>query len=93
MQNLNIKVKDIYKREIKLIYDFYKNNLNDILNSNIDNSVINIININAYLLRKIILITQLEIFINILLLLELFNKTANSKNKNFKLFIKTLDYL
>lgn len=45
MNILNIRIRDI-KKQIKLIYNLYKNNLKDILNSSIYNIVANIIYIN-----------------------------------------------
>lgn len=42
MRILNIKAKNT-KKETKLIYDFYKDSLNNILDSNIDNILANTI--------------------------------------------------
>ena len=50
MQALNIKVEDTL-RQTELVHDPYKDSLNNVLNSNIDDIVASIININSCLLR------------------------------------------
>lgn len=44
MYTFNIKVGDI-KSQFELFYNLYKNSLDDILNSNIDNIIAKIVNI------------------------------------------------
>lgn len=49
MQTLNIKIKN-KKVQIKLVYNFNKDNLDNILNNNIDN-IINSINLQPLLFK------------------------------------------
>lgn len=53
IQALNIKTKNI-QRYIKLVYNSYKDNLDNILNNNINDIMASIISTNPYLLRQII---------------------------------------
>lgn len=52
MRTLNVKIKNT-QGQIKLIHNFYKNSLDDILDSNIDNVVASTINTNLSLLIQI----------------------------------------
>lgn len=56
MKTLNIKTNNIQK-QTELIHDLYKDNLNNMLDSNINNIVANTINTNPYLLIQITLST------------------------------------
>lgn len=89
MQALEIKTSDI-QRQTEPNYNLYKVSLDDILDSNINDIVANISNINSCLLKQTILDIQLEIFFHISLLLALFSKITNSRNKNSNLFAKKI---
>lgn len=49
IQALNIKTKDI-QRQTELVHDSYKNSLDNVIDSNIDDIVASIINTNSCLL-------------------------------------------
>lgn len=87
MQILNIKVENTSER-MEPIYDSYKDNLNNVLDSNIDDMVASIINTNSCPLRQITLATQSKMFFDILFLLRLFSKIASNKDKNSSLSTK-----
>lgn len=63
MHNLNIRVSKI-KKYTKLVDDLYKNSLNNILNSNINNIMAKIVHIKLKLLKQSAPITQLCILHN-----------------------------
>lgn len=56
MQTLNIKVEKKLQKT-KPVHDFYKDILNDLLDSTINNIAVSKININPYLLRPAVLFT------------------------------------
>lgn len=70
------------------VHNFYKDSLDDVLDSNINDIVASIINMNPCLLRQTMSSIQLEIFFDISLLLRLFSKATSNKNKNSSLFKK-----
>lgn len=84
---LNIKTKDI-QGQAELVYDSYKDSLDNILNSIIDDIVASIINKNLCLLKQIILNTKQGIIFNIQMPLGLFYKATSNRDKNSSLFIK-----
>lgn len=65
-----------------IVYDPYKNNLDNIFDSNIDDIMASIINTNLYLSKQIILGTQLGTLFDVLLLSEFFSETKSSGDKN-----------
>lgn len=73
---------------MELVYDPYKDSLNNILDSNIDDIVISIIDINPCLLKRTISGTQIEMPLNIALLLKLFSEAISGRNKNSSSFVK-----
>lgn len=54
--------------------------------------MVSIINTNFYSLRQIILAIQLKILFNISLLLKIFNKVVNNKEKNSSSYTKKVYY-
>lgn len=88
MKTLKIKVKNMSKNT-KLVYDLYKNGLNNVLNNNINNIIYSI---NLYPIKYTILTIKLIIFYNFLLLSKLFYKKTNSSNKNFSFLQNKIYY-
>lgn len=87
MQALNIKVKNI-PRQTEPVYDPYKNSLNNILNSNIDNILASTINTNTYSLRQTTSTTQPKTPFDVPLSSRLFSEAASNRDKNSSLFAK-----
>ena len=81
MQALNIKVGDT-PEQTKPVHDSYKNRLDDVLDSYINDTVASTINTNLYPLTRIMSITQPRTLFDVPLSLWLFSEAANSKNKN-----------
>lgn len=84
MQTFNIKIEDRQK-QIKTIWDPYKNSLNNLLDSNINNIVDST---NFYLIKQTISTTQSKMLCNISLLSELSGKVVSSNSKNSSFFAK-----
>ena len=78
---LNIKVGNTLG-QMELVHDFYKNSLDDVLNSNINNTVASTIDMNPCPLMQITSATQPEIPFDVPLLSRLFNEAASGGDKN-----------
>ena len=78
---LNIKVGDI-SGQTEPIHNPYKDNLDNVLDSNIDDIVASTTNINPCPLRRITLATQLRMLFDVPLPLGLFSEAASDGNKN-----------
>lgn len=88
MQTFNIKIEDRQK-QIKTIWDPYKNSLNNLLDSNINNIVDST---NFYLIKQTISTTQSKMLCNISLLSEFSSKVVSSNSKNSSFFAKKIHY-
>lgn len=73
---------------MELVHNFYKNSLDDVLDSNINDTVASTIDINPCLLRKTTSSIQPRMLLDVLLLLRLFNKATSDRDKNFSPSIK-----
>lgn len=89
MHTLNIIISNI-QGQIKLVYDPYKNSLDNILDSNINNIVAKIVYIKPWPLRQSASITQPYILqnINILQLSGNFDQVSSRKDKHSSFFVK-----
>ena len=68
------------------VHDPYKDSLDDVLDSNINDSVTSTINTNPCLLKQIMSATQPEMPINVPLLLRLFSEITSGRDKSFNFF-------
>ena len=81
MRALNIKVGDT-QGQTEPVYNPYKDSLNNVLDSDIDNIVANTIDMNLCLLRKTTSITQPRTPFDVPLPLELFSEIVSGGDKN-----------
>ena len=81
MWALSIKVEDTL-RQIIPVYDLYKDSLDDILDSNIDDIVANKIDTNSCSLKQITSATQSKTLLNVQLPLGLFSEVVSNRNNN-----------
>ena len=87
MRTLNRKVGNTL-RKTEPVYDPYKNSLDNILDSNIDDIVASTIDTNPCLLRQKTSATQLRMPFDVLLPLGLFNEAESGGDKNSSLSAK-----
>ena len=84
MQALNIKVGDT-PGQTEPVHDLYKDSLDDVLDSNIDDTVASKIDTNPYPLRQTASATQPGMLFYVPLLLGLFSEAVSSRDKNSSL--------
>lgn len=70
------------------VHDLYKNSLDNILDSNINDTIASIINTKPCLLRQSTLGTEQVMLLDVFLLLGLFSEVTNDGDKNSSLSIK-----
>ena len=81
MQALNIKIRNT-PGQTKLVYNSYKDSLDNVLDSYIDNTVANTIHTKSCPLKLITLVTQPETLFDIPLLSRLFDEVASGRDKD-----------
>lgn len=87
MRALKIKVEDT-SRQTEAVHDSYKDSLDDVLDSYINDEVGSTININPYLLRQTTSSNQLGMLFDVPLPLGLFSEAVSGADKNFNPFAK-----
>ncbi len=87
MRALNIKAEDT-QGQTEPVHDLYKDSLDNVLDSDINDTVASTIHTNACLLKQTTSAIQLETPLDVLLPSGLFSETASGADKNFSLSAK-----
>ena len=87
MRALNIKVGDIL-RQTKPVHNPYKDSLDEVLDSNINDIVASIIDMNLCPLRRITSVTSPKMLFDVPFLSRLFSKASSGGDKNSSLSAK-----
>ena len=84
MWALNIKIRD-NQGQMELVNDLYKDSLDIVLNSDINDTMVSIINTNPYSLRQTTSATQQKTAFGVSMPSKFFNKVGNGRDKTLAL--------